>query len=86
MRLAGKLGDFRPVIGEEAQRAARGDGRIELAQGTGGRVARIGEDLLARLLLALVERGEIGVAHIDLAAHLEDLGRILAAEASSARP
>ena len=36
-----------PAIGEELQRTRRGDGRIELAQGAGGGIARIGEGPLA---------------------------------------
>ena len=68
-------------MGVEAQRPRRGHRRILLAQRAGGGVARIGE--LARLgrILGLgeqarVERGEIGLRHIDLAAHLEHVGRV----------
>ena len=67
---------------QEAQRASGGDRGVLLAQRTGGGVAGIGE--LARLLARLgrflrqpgVERGEIGLAHIDLAAHLEHVRRV----------
>src|SRR3546814_20851224 len=37
---------------------------------SGGRIARIGEDLAARPHLPLVQRNEIGLGHIDFAAHL----------------
>ena len=43
------------------QRPRRGDAGVDLAQRAGRRIARIGEDLLARLGLALVEREEIGL-------------------------
>ena len=63
-----------PGIGEEPERARGGDGRIELAQRACRRIARIGEHLLARGLLAFVQLEEIGLGHIDLAAHLDDVG------------
>ena len=46
---AGKLRRLAPGIGEEAQRPARGDRGIELAQAARRGIARIGEDLVARL-------------------------------------
>ena len=49
--------------------------RVELAQRAGGEIARIGEGRLAGLRLAGVERGEVGKAHIDLAAGLENSRR-----------
>ena len=49
---------------------------VELAQRAGGGVARIGEGLAALFRLPLIERGEIGVAHIDFAANLEDIGHV----------
>src|SRR3546814_18715261 len=36
-----RRGDFAPVIAEEPERPFRGDGRIKLAQGPGGRISRI---------------------------------------------
>src|SRR3546814_17923477 len=36
-----RRGDFAPVIAEEPERPFRGDGRIKLAPGPGGRLARI---------------------------------------------
>ena len=71
----GHLAHLAPGIGEEMQGALCGDGGIKLAQRPRRRVARIGEDLVARSRLPLVQGGEIGVAHVDFAAHLEDLGR-----------
>src|SRR6516162_2215446 len=58
------------------ERAACGDGRVELADAPGGGVAGIGEDRLARFLPALVHLDELVAAHIDLAAHLENLRRV----------
>src|SRR5262249_22658631 len=60
-----------PGIGEEAQRSARRDIGIELAQGAGGGVARVGEGLLARRLLARVHLLERLALHVDLAAYVE---------------
>ena len=51
-----------PGIGEEVQRARRGDGGIELAQRAGRGVARIGEGPLAALRLPVVEALEGGAA------------------------
>ncbi|CUS44707.1 hypothetical protein MGWOODY_Smn1891 [hydrothermal vent metagenome] len=75
-------GHLAPAMGEEAQRTARGDGGILLAQRSCRCVARIGE--LAGLAgvagcLRLgeqpgVERGEIGLGHIDLAPYFEHIG------------
>ena len=70
-----RLADFAPGIGEKLQRSLGGHARIELAQRARGEIARIGVDRLAGGRLARVERGKVGVAHIDLAARLEDLGR-----------
>ena len=63
--------DLAPGIGKEAQRPLGGDGRIELAHRPGGGIARIGESLLALLLLPLVQRQELLPLHEDLAAHFE---------------
>ena len=57
------------------QRALRRDVRVELSQGSGCSVARIGEDLLAGFLLALVQGAELRLAHEHLAANLEHGGR-----------
>ncbi len=69
---------FAPGIGEEAERARGRNGRIFLAQRAGGRVARIGEDGAAFRFLPLVEREEGLLGHVDLAAHLADLGHVAA--------
>jgi len=45
-----------PGVGEEAERTRSGDGRILLTQRARRRIARIGEDGVARRLLAFVER------------------------------
>ncbi len=73
--IAQGLGELARRIGEEAQRPRGGDSGIELAQRAGGGVAWIGEDLGVRPALTRVEGGEVGPAHVDLAAHLGDGGR-----------
>ena len=64
-----------PGIGEKAQRAAGGDGRIKLAQRPGSRIAGVGENLVTGRRLPCVQRREIGVGHVDFAAYLQHLGR-----------
>ena len=44
-----------PAVGEKAERARRRHARVLLAQRAGRGIARIGEDLLARRFLALVQ-------------------------------
>ncbi len=75
-------GGFAPAMRQETQRARRGNARILLPQRSGGGVARIGELARAfgRLRLgqqARVQRQEIGLGHVNLAAHLEQLGRVI---------
>ena len=79
-RVGRHLAHLAPGIGEEAERARGGDARVLLAQRAGGGIARIGEDLLARRLLPLVELEEIGLGHVDLAAHLADFRHVAAFE------
>ncbi len=71
--------DLAPGVGEEGERARGGDGGVELAQRAGGEVAGIGVDRLAGLGLTGVERGEIRLAHENLAARLEDSRRAVQA-------
>ena len=71
-----------PAIGEEPERARRGDRGILLAQRAGGRVARIGEHLPAGRGLAPVEIEECRLRHVDFAAHLADDGHVPAAQLS----
>src|ERR1700722_13533625 len=73
------LAHFSPGVGEKLQGPLGGHARIELTQGAGGEVAWIGVDRLAGRRLARVERGKVGVAHVDFAARLEDLWRALKA-------
>ena len=75
LRRGQRRADFAPGIGEKLQRAGAGDFGIELAQRTGGGIARIGENPRA---LARIQRREIGMGHIDLAPDFQDLGRIAA--------
>ncbi len=62
---------FTQRIGVERQRTLRGDPRIQLSQGTGGTVARIGQGLLAAFAGTCVVGLETGPRHVDLAAHLK---------------
>ena len=69
-----------PGIGEKAERPRRRDAHVFLPQRSRRRVARIGEDRFTRFRLALVEREESRLGHVDLAAHLADVGYVLAAQ------
>jgi len=62
------------AIGEKAQRPARRDGGIQLADRTRCGVARVDESLFAEFALARIERLEVVAPHVDLAAHLQDGG------------
>src|SRR5262249_49680233 len=53
---------------------------VLLAQRPGRRIARIGEDLLPGRRLPLVEREELGLGHVDLAAHLAHRRHVAALE------
>ena len=70
-----RLRNLAPAVGEEAQRSRRRDARVLLAQRPGGGVARIGEDLASRRFLPLVERLEVRLGHVHLAADLQHVGR-----------
>ena len=61
-------------VGPEVQRPLRRHRRVLLAQRAGGGVARVDEEPLPQLGLALVHRLELGDRHVDLAAHLEHVG------------
>ncbi len=63
------------LVTPDRELTRRRDLRILLAQRPRGRVARVGEEAIARLGLALVELVERGDGHVHLAAHLEHLGR-----------
>jgi hypothetical protein len=63
--------DFAPGVGEEPQRPFGRDGRIDLAQGAGGKVARVGVGALAGGLGDGVERLELRQRRIDLASDLD---------------
>ncbi|MET4825857.1 hypothetical protein ABH972_003446 [Bradyrhizobium ottawaense] len=65
-----------PRIGEEAEGARGGDGRVLLPERTGGRIARVGKDGVAGRLLPLLEREERLFGHVDLAADLADVGHV----------
>ena len=75
LRVGERLGQRTPGVGEEAQRARGGDRGVELAQRARRGVARVGEGPRAGRLLPGVERGEVLVGHVDLAAHLQEIGR-----------
>ena len=60
---------------DHPQLSAGGDGRILLAQGSRGAVARVGEGRLARLDQTGVERLEVRHLKEDFAAYLKDFGQ-----------
>ena len=68
------------VEAKDAESAAARDLGVELAQRSGGGVARIGEGGLAGLLALSVELGEPGLGEVDLPADLHQLGPALALE------
>ena len=68
------------VEAEDAETAAARDLGIELAQRSGGGVARIGERGLAGLLALPVELGEPGLGEVDLPADLHQFGPALSLE------
>ena len=74
MRFPARLRGHAHAVGEKAQRALRGDARIEQAQAARRAVARVGELLLSRLPLALVQLLEIARVVQDLAADFEVFG------------
>ena len=59
------------AIAEHAQRARRGDARVELTQGAGSGIAGIHEGLAARSHSLGIGGLEAGTAHVDLAAHFQ---------------
>ena len=82
MILAGLAGEQRIIhprdlIGAEFQRARGGDVGIQLAQAAGGGIARVGEHLAILVAAARVQRLEASVAHVDLAAHFQQLRQII---------
>ena len=59
------------------ERPFGGERRVELADRAGGRVARVGEGRFLGFGAALVERFEGGDRQVDLAAHFDQLRRVL---------
>ena len=70
--------DVAHLIREERELAPSGDLRVLLAEGSGRRVAGVGEQALARLALLLVELLECRQRHVDLAPHLDGSRKALA--------
>ncbi|CAB4804430.1 unannotated protein [freshwater metagenome] len=68
--------DLADLIAPKAEHAAGRDARIFLTQASGGRVARVHEQLLSGLSCALIHCLETGERHIDLAADFDDFGNI----------
>ena len=60
-----------PGIGEKAEWAGSRDVRVELAQAARRRIAGICKGFAPRFGLAAIERGEILMRHVDLAAYLD---------------
>ena len=80
LAVGGQRRHLAPAVGEEPQRAGCRDAWIELAQRSGGRVARVGEELFAGALLCRVEGGKLGMAHVDLATDADQFGHPVAAK------
>ena len=71
LRRGAEAGRISHAVAEEPQRPGGALPRVEQADTAGGHVARVGERCQPRLRLRLVERDEIGVGHVDLAANLD---------------
>ena len=57
------------LVEQRLQRPARALARVEQLERAAGEVARVLPQLLAGLLALLVDRGEVALVHVDLAAH-----------------
>src|SRR5262249_2444159 len=68
------------AVAPDGQRSCGGDRRIQLAQGAGGGVPRVGEGREPVLGALLVHLGEAGDRQVDLAAYLDELRRVLDGE------
>ena len=68
------------AVREQLERARGGDLRVELAQGAGGRVAGVREQLETLRRALRVHGGEGGARHQHLPAHLEQRGHGVAAQ------
>ena len=71
--LGGHLAHLAPGIGIELERPVAGNARVQLAQRPRRRIARIGEGFLATCRLTRIERGKIGMTHIDFAPDFDDI-------------
>ena len=67
--------DLADAIGIERERPAGGDTGIQLAQASGGRIARVGKELVAPCFLCTVQCQEVFLQHQHLAPHFQHLGR-----------
>ncbi len=74
-----------PAMREEAQRTRRSDLGILLPQRPRRRIARVGEYLAALRLLLGIQRGKVGLRHIDLAPDFEDCWDVAAQTAAEYR-
>ena len=77
LRLSQGFRERTPSIGEKLQWPDAGNLCVELPQGSGGGIARVGKGFAAPFGLPRVQCREIGVAHIDFAAHLQQVRRVL---------
>src|SRR5439155_2134919 len=64
------------AVRPDGERAAGRDRGVFLAQRAGGRVTRVGGELLPAADEALVQLPEARDRHVDLAAHLDDPGDV----------
>ena len=71
MRFCPQTFDEADAVAEEPQAAMGANARIEHPHGSGRDVATIGKQPLSLRGLLLVETYQIGVGHVDLAAHFE---------------
>src|SRR5207244_933599 len=87
LELRGELDAFAMAgaVDPGRERPVRRDRGILLAEAAGGGVARVRRELLARPGKTLVQLAEAGDRQADLAAHLEDCGRVLAEHAQRDR-
>ncbi len=72
LRVGRHVGHFAPGVGKKFQLAACRHLRVELAQRSGCRIARVDVGLLSLGLHLLVERHKVALCHVDFTAHFHD--------------
>ena len=74
LRIGGHGTHITPCIGKKFERPLFGNFRVQLAQAARRRIARIGKYFTTGSFLARIQGSEIGMAHINLAAHFNNVG------------